>query len=124
MPSKVNTARIILKVLGWIQIVVAVIFLLMFIIGSVFIGTSGQEGAAAGSAIMGGLGLIFAIVFVVIGIVYLLTAKGIADKKNWAKIVGIILGILSLPSIPIGTVLGIFILIGLIGEEADSWFTA
>ena len=122
MPSKVNTARIILKVLGWIEIVIAIIFLLLFIFGGVLIGT--QEGSTAGGAIFGVVGLVIAIILAVIGILYLLTAKGIADKKNWAKVLGIILGILSLPNIPIGTILGVFILIGLIGEEADSWFTA
>jgi len=42
------------------------------------------------------------------------------NKKNWAKVVGIILGILLLPGIPVGTVLGVFILIGLFSEEANS----
>jgi len=124
MPSKVNTARVILKVLGWLQIVVAVIFLLIFVATSVFIGTSGQEGAGVGSAVMGVTGVVIAIILGVIGVIHLLTAKGIAEKKNWAKIVGIVLGALSLPNIPVGTVLGIFILMGLIGEEANSWFGA
>jgi len=122
MPSKVKTAKIILQVMGWLTIVSAVIFFIGFIIGSVIIGTSGEEGALTGSAIMGGVGLIIAIISAVFGVLYLLTAKGITNKKNWAKIVGIILGILSLPGIPIGTILGIFILIGLLGGEANAWF--
>lgn len=122
MPSKVNTARIILMVLGWLQIVGAAIFFLIFLFTSVLIGTSGVEGATTGGAISSVVGLVFTIVFIAVGIVSLVTAKGIKEKKNWAKIVGIILGILSLPSIPIGTILGIFVLVGLIGEEADSWF--
>jgi len=122
MPSKVKTSKIILQVMGWLSIISAVIFFIGFIIGSVIIGTSGGEGALAGSAIMGGVGLIIAIISTVFGVLYLLTAKGITNKKNWAKVVGIILGILSLPGIPIGTILGIFILIGLLGGEANAWF--
>ena len=124
MPSKVNTARIILKVLGWIKIVVAIIFLLIFVFGGALIGTSGSQGAVAGGAIFGVVGLVVAIFMAALGVVHIITAKGVADKKNWAKIVGIIIGILDIPNIPIGTILGIFILIGLIGDEADSWFKA
>lgn len=122
MPKKVNTARVILKVLGWIQIVVGVILFLFFLFGSFLIGTSGQEGAGIGSLITGTMGLILMVIVIGLGIVYLITAKGISEKKNWAKTVGIILGVLSLPNVPLGTILGIFILLGLMGEEADSWF--
>lgn len=122
MPSKVNTARVILVVLGWIEIVAAVIFFLMFLFSSVLIGTSGEQGAVAGSAIFGVVGLVVALVLVAFGVIYLLTAKGVKEKKNWAKILGIIVGVLSLFSFPIGTILGIFILIGLTGDEANSWF--
>ncbi|OGF59553.1 MAG: hypothetical protein A2Y62_03680 [Candidatus Fischerbacteria bacterium RBG_13_37_8] len=122
MPQKIKTAKLMLQIMGWISIAAAVILVVIFLAGSVILGTSGEEGAGAGGAIMGVFGLIFGIFMAAIGVLYLLTAKGIANKKHWAKIVGIILGIISLPSFPIGTILGIFILIGLFGQDADSWF--
>jgi drug/metabolite transporter (DMT)-like permease len=124
MPSKVNTARIMLKVLGWIQIVVGIIVVIMGLFGGALIGTSGQEGSGAVAAIVGVWGIVAGIIAIAFGVIYLMTAKGVEEKKNWAKIVGIIVGILSLFSFPIGTILGIFILIGLMGEEANSWFPA
>jgi MFS family permease len=124
MPSKINTAKVILQVIGWLNIATAVVFLLIFILGSAVLGLSGDEHALLGSAILGGLGIAIFCVTAMSGVLYLLTARGIANKKNWAKIVGIILAILMLPWIPIGTVLGIFALTGLFSEEANSWFTA
>jgi len=122
MPVKVKTAKVILQVMGWLGIAAAVICLIFFLIGSIILGVSGEEDAAIGSAIMGGTGLVISIITAFFGVVYLITAKGIANKKNWAKIVGIILGILALPSIPIGTAIGIFVLIGLLGPDANTWF--
>jgi hypothetical protein len=124
MPSKINTAKVILQVIGWLDIATAVVFLLIFILGSAVLGLSGDEHALLGSVILGGLGIAIFCITAVLGVIYLLTARGIANKKNWAKVLGIILGILLLPGIPVGTVLGIFILIGLFSEEANSWFTA
>jgi hypothetical protein len=60
----------------------------------------------------------------VFGAIFLFTAKGISNRKNWAKIVGILLGVLMLPGFPVGTVLGIFVLIGLLSQDANTWFTA
>ncbi|RKZ27794.1 hypothetical protein DRQ29_02975 [bacterium] len=48
--------------------------------------------------------------------------REILHKKNWAKTVGIILAILMLFSFPIGTTLGIIILIDLFSDEGKQWF--
>jgi len=49
-------------------------------------------------------------------------AHCIKEKKNWAKIVGIIMTILVVGNFPIGTVLGVLILIGIFDQTANSWF--
>ncbi len=51
-----------------------------------------------------------------------MTAKGVANKKNYGKILAIIFGILMLPSIPIGTILGIVILLNIFNEQGKAWF--
>ncbi len=124
MPQKIKTAKLMLQILGWINIGIAIILVFLFIGGSILIGISKQEGSGIASAILGSLGLIIGIIMIAMGIVCLLTANGINNRKNWAKIVGIIIAILSLTNIPIGTVFGIFILIGLFSQEAESWFTS
>jgi len=122
MPGKIKAVKIIYQILGWISIVVGVLMGLIFLIVGGAAGLSGEEEAAMGFAIGAGFGILILIFGVIFGVLYLITAKGISDKKNWGKIMGIVFGVLMLPSIPIGTVLGIIILIYLLGEEAKQWF--
>jgi Ni,Fe-hydrogenase I cytochrome b subunit len=124
MPQKIKTAKLMLQIMGWLNIAVAVLLILGFVVGSIFLGMSGEKGAGIVGAIMGTIGFVIGILVAVWGILSLYTASGIQKKKNWAKILGIIIAILALPSIPIGTVLGVFILIGLFSPEADNWFEA
>ena len=122
MPSKIKTNKVILQVLGWLTIVGGIIIaLVMFLIGA-GAGMSGEEGAAAGAAFGVGFGIFFLIFMVVIGIIYLFVAKGVANQKNWAKTVGIILAIISLFSFPIGTALGIWMLVNFFSDEGKAWF--
>ncbi len=123
MPSKIKTIKIIYQILGWLCIVVGVLFGLMMLLIGGAAGLSGEEGAAMGFAVGAGTGILILIFGVVFGILYLITAKGIANKKNWGKILGIIFAILMLPSIPVGTVLGIVILVFIFSDEAKEWFT-
>ncbi len=122
MPSKVKTNKIILQVLGWLTIVIGIIMGIVFFVIGLGAGASGDEGAAVGAAIGAGMGIVILIFAVIFGILYLITAKGIANKKNWAKIVGIILAVLSLFNFPIGTALGIWMLINFFSDEGKAWF--
>jgi hypothetical protein len=123
MPNKISTAKVILQIMGWLDIICALGLFFIFLFGSAILGITGKEHAFWASMILGGLGLGISMMCIIFGVLYLITAKGITNKKNWAKIVGIILGIFALPGVPIGTVLGIFILIGLLSPEANTWFT-
>ena len=123
MPSKINTAKVILQILGWLDIIFAAGLFFLFLFGSVILGISGKEHTLLASIILGVVGLGISLVSIIFGVIYLITAKGIARRKNWAKIVGIILGLLALPGVPIGTALGILVLIGLFSPEANTWFT-
>lgn len=57
-------------------------------------------------SIMLGVGVIA----ILIGILYAITGWGLWNLKSWARIVAIILGILSLFNFPIGTIIGIVVL--------------
>ena len=122
MPDKIKTAKVLLQILGWLKIISAFLVFITFLVVTFIIGVSIQEDAFLPGAIVGSVGILISTCMVIVGVVFLLVADGIDKKKMWAKIVGIVLGILILPAIPIGTVLGIFILIGLFSEEASTWF--
>jgi len=119
MPSKVKNARICLLIQAWFLAVGAALFIIVYGIAALGAGAQGYDAWAgmflaigvAVTVIMGGLG---ALLFY--------TARGIREQKNWARIVGIVIGALDILNVPIGTILGIFILIGLLGDEGSDWF--
>ncbi|MCD6595022.1 hypothetical protein J7L68_05025 [bacterium] len=120
LPSKIKTSKIIFQVLGWLYLIFGILGgIIVFVLG-IFpkSSSSGSEHTIA-TIIIGIIIIIFSVIY---GILYFVVAKGIANRKNWANIVGIILAILMLFSIPIGTVLGIIILIDLFSDEGKQWF--
>ena len=124
MPEKLKRAHILIKVLGWLNILKAVYGGMVFVTSGIlsFLEISGDDMDLGFSWLAFGLGIL--IIGILSGFLFLKTAKGIEQRKSGWKVVGIILGIISLPSIPVGTILGIFILIGLMSDEADSWFVS
>ena len=122
MPDKIKTARICLLVGSWINVVIAALMLVLFLMSGALIGVSGDSGSAVGGLIFGIFGVVIALMLGVSALVGFMTAKGIREKKNWAKIVGIIIAILSVTNVPIGTILGVLILIGLLDSESSAWF--
>ena len=56
------------------------------------------------------------------GSIALLVAAGITRRQTWGRIGGFVLGALMLPLFPVGTILGLFVLTGLAGADAKSWF--
>ena len=122
MPSKLKTARICILVESWLAVIFAVIFLLIFGLSGSLVGMTNQEGAVAGGLALGVVGIVVAISSGAFGVLGFFTAKGITNKQEWARIVGIVLGVLNIPGFPIGTLLGVLILVGLLGDEATDWF--
>jgi hypothetical protein len=124
MPGKIQTARLVFRVLGWLSVATAVVLSTIFVFGSLALGLSGKEQAVVGSGILGGLGQAICAISLLLAVFFFLTASGIARRKVWAKLAGIAQAILILPGFPIGTVLGILVLTGLLGRESKSWFAA
>lgn len=124
MPNKVKTARLCLLVAGWLKIATAGLFLFIFAAGFVFISGSSERSGLLGSALLGALGIVLAVVSAAVGVMDIATAVGVRRRASWARVLGVILGVLMLPLLPVGTILGLFILAGLLGAEAREWFTA
>jgi uncharacterized membrane protein HdeD (DUF308 family) len=58
--------------------------------------------------------------FLLIGVGGILVGLGLRDRKSWARIVAIILGVIALFHPPIGTALGIYTLWVLISDEGGA----
>lgn len=104
MPSKIKLVRIPLLIHGVLVALAA--------LGSVLALFGRRPGVAF-------FVLIFTAAFAVVDF---LTAQAVEKKESWSYTAAIVLGILMLFSFPIGTVLGILILIGIFSDEGKAWF--
>ena len=122
MPSKISTAKLMLQILGWLSIVFGACMMLAFFAGAAIFNMSNEQDAMVATVVFGVLGLGVGIFSVVFGVLHLVTARGIVDRKPWAKVCAIILAVLHVFNVPIGTVMAVFIFIGVFSDDAGTWF--
>ncbi len=119
------------KILSWIFIVfgglgILVGIVMMFSCGAITAaaGMSGEDDAALAAGFIGSIfGFLTFFIFVVSAL-ELMTGIGLLKGKSWARMVGIVVCILSLLSVPIGTAIGIYGLWIFFSEEGKALFTA
>lgn len=122
MPPKLKTASTLLNIYGWLFTIVGIIFGIFFF-GIGLTGLFSNDSATAfGSIFVGGfVGFVILVFMVGIGIFHIITASAMKKQKSWTRVAGIVLGILMLGSFPLGTIFGIFILIGVFEKESENW---
>lgn len=121
MPKKIKTARIALLIQAWLSLIASVVTAII-VVAMFFLSTNSQDSPAEFGIIFGTIGLIVITAGIASAILYFVTAKGLGQQKPWARIMAIVLGALILFNFPIGTVLGILILIGVLGTDSGTWF--
>ena len=113
-----------IKVLAWLYILLSAIGL----ISAAWLGGI----IAAGGVIPGDRDavLVTSIVAVVLaGVVVLFSTPGLIAGlgllryKSWARVLGLVLGILNLPGFPTGTILGVYSLYVLLDDESAALFS-
>jgi hypothetical protein len=122
MPDSIKTTRICLVVAASLEIATAALFLFIFFSGAVLIGWGTERSGLLGSALLGATGVLLAVLFAAFGVAALLIASSIAKGRPWARMAGMAMAVLLLVAVPLGTVLGIFALKGLLGPDARAWF--
>lgn len=122
MPDSIKVARIALVVAAGLEIATAALFLFIFVYGAVLIGWGTERAGLLGSALLGAAGVALAVLFAAFGVADLFIAAGIAKGRPWARLAGIAMGLVLLVGVPVGTVLGVLVLMGLIGRDARDWF--
>lgn len=110
-------------ILGWLQIVLNAVLLLLGLTALVFLGGIGlmvQDPMAFRIlAFVGGVGFIF---FAVLGLPGILAGTGLLLRKNWGRILSVVLSLLSLAAFPIGTILGGYAIFVLLQDAATPYF--
>ena len=124
MPDSIKTTRISFVVAAGLEFATAALLLFIFFSGAALIGWGTERSSLLGSALLGAAGIFLAAGFAVFGIAGLVIASGIAKGWPWARYAGIAMAILMLVGFPIGTILGIIALMGLLGRDARDWFGA
>lgn len=114
-----------IKILGWLHIVFGCFGLLLaltvgggMMLGSMF------AGSFRDSAIVGILGGFAGIMIGGFAALQLILGWGLLTKRQWARILGIVLGVISLIRFPLGTALGIYTLWVLLSKDGSAEFAS
>src|SRR5690606_18693506 len=80
------------------------------------------SGEAEAVAVLGLVGMFVSGILVVLALPGMIAGYGLLRRKEWGRILAIIIGILSLINFPIGTVIGVYALWVLFQESALAYF--
>jgi hypothetical protein len=119
------------KVLGALQIAFgslsllgAIVLTFVFMGGVGAMGISGDPDAMRAVPLVGVLGSTIVVFLVVMSLPGIITGIGLLRLRPWARIIGIVLSILSLMAIPLGTLVGIYGLWVLLSKDTERLFAA
>jgi hypothetical protein len=83
---------------------------------------SGEEGADVGAALMAWTGRTVAIGGAVLSLPSLVCGWGLLRRRAWSRWLGIFLAALAVVQVPVGTIVGGYILWVLLSARFESWF--
>ena len=114
-----------IKILGYIYIAFGI---LGIVVGAFVFLAAGIAGAASGEAeaavAAGGFGFVIALIIAVLSLPNLIAGWGLLKRKSWSRMLAIVLGAISLLSIPVGTILGIYTIWALTKPESQALLRA
>ena len=112
-------------ILGWLYVVGHAIFL---VIGAfvflLLIGLAPVTGEPEPMWVLTLVGTTVGLLMAVLGLPGLLAGYGLLTRKPWARVLAIVVGILSLVNFPIGTVIGLYTLWVLTQPTVSEYFAA
>jgi hypothetical protein len=110
--------------LGSLSLLAALVIMMVFLGGLGSMGFSGDPDAARAMPIVGFIGTTLVTFLVVLSLPGIVTGIGLLKLRPWARILGIVLSVLSLVMIPIGTLVGIYGLWVLFSKDTERLFEA
>jgi hypothetical protein len=112
-------------ILGWLYVVGHAIFL---VIGAfvflLLVGIAPVTGDPEPMWILGLVGTTVGLLMTALGLPGLLAGYGLLTRKPWARVLTIVVGILSLVNFPVGTAIGLYTLWVLTQPAASEYFAA
>jgi hypothetical protein len=116
MEQHIRIVAILYIIWGVIGLAVAALVLL----GGVGAGFMSQDADAALAS--GTCATVVAVIIAVLSLPNLLAGFGLQKRKQWARILTIILSVLNVFQFPLGTALGVYGLWALLNEQSKSYF--
>ena len=115
------------KVLGWLYILANALILSFGMLGLLFMAGIGAFAAVdsqefAPFGIMSIIGVTALGFFLVLALPGLAAGYGLLKRRNWARILALVVGFFSLFNVPVGTALGAYTFYVLLQQDADSYF--
>jgi hypothetical protein len=111
------------KILGFIYIIGGAI---LVVLGLFLLGVIGGSGLLSGDRqaifVTGIVGSALAGFFILLSIPSIIAGIGLLKRREWARILTIILGVLHLLGFPIGTALGVYTLYVLVNDQTKPLF--
>ena len=123
MRDHIKILGILSMILGGFGLVAAIGIFALFggLAGVAGFSNNGTDGLA-GAGFLAAIGLFLAIVIGVISLPQLIGGWGLINYKPWARILMIVVSVISLLHIPLGTALGVYGLWALLNDEAKYLF--
>jgi len=111
------------KILGALYIALSVpnVFAAI-IVSTVFVGSGILSGDPEAAGILNLVGSLISYFLVIISIPGLIAGFGLLARKNWARLLAVVMGFLNLPNVPMGTAVGIYTFWVLLQDESDEIF--
>ena len=126
MRQYVDTMGILFMVYGGIQML-AIVFLLLFVLIGGFLGVLGISQGVTEMVVMGavyaGIGLFAGVISVLFGTAFLVVGNGVRRRAPWARIASMIAGGMVLMNAPLGTLLGVFNFVVMLDPEVAKEFS-
>jgi len=114
-----------IRILGWLYVVFGALGILVGVFVFLVMGIAGAASGEAGAALAaGGIGLFVALLIAVMSLPSVIAGWGLLKRKSWSRMLAIVLGAISLISIPIGTALGIYTIWALTKPESQALLNA
>lgn len=112
-----------ITIVGYLYIIFGVLGLGAGIIVALIIAGSGLlSGDLAAMGITAVIGIFVGLLLLVLSLPGIIGGYGVLKRRNWARILLIILGVLNLVNIPIGTILGAYTLWALTSSDSKYIF--
>jgi hypothetical protein len=111
------------KILGWLHIVMSSLFLLIGIVFSAFMIFGGVlSNDAEALTVFTIMAVFIGGLMAVLGLPGIAAGVGLLKRKNWGRILAIIVGLLQITNIPIGTAFGAYTAYVLLQDSAPAYF--